>query len=60
MNEDKVSIQKLLVTGITGVNMQAEENTRGHLTTREMYAVQPNRSVVKSLRRGINKLFKFS
>ena len=46
----------LLISAITGKKIELEENTRGHLTTREMYAVQPNRSIVKSLRRGIASL----
>ena len=44
-----MSVQQLVVAAFTGVNTQEPENTRGHLTTREMYAVQPNRSVVKTL-----------
>ena len=30
-------------------NAHSPKNTRGHLTTREMYAVRPDRSVLKTL-----------
>jgi hypothetical protein len=46
----------LMIAAITGEKLELEENTRGHLTTREMYAVQPDRSVAKPLRRGIANL----
>ena len=48
-----MSAEHILMAGIIATNSQPSENTRGHQTTREMYAVQPNRSVVKSLRRQV-------
>ena len=44
-----MNVTTLLISAITGERIELEENTRGHLTTREMYAVKPNRSVVKTL-----------
>ena len=44
-----MSAEHFLMAAIIFSNSQKEENARGHLTTREMYAVQPNRSVVKTL-----------
>ena len=44
-----MSSEHILMAAIITNNSHPAENTRGHLTTREMYAVQPNRSVVKSL-----------
>jgi hypothetical protein len=44
-----MSTEHILAAGIISMNSKPAKNTRGHLTTREMYAVQPNRSVVKTL-----------
>jgi len=44
-----MSAEQILITAIMANNSRHPENTRGHLTTREMYAVQPEHSVVKTL-----------
>jgi len=44
-----MSAEHILIAAIMANNSQPPENTRGHLTTREMYAVEPERSVVKTL-----------
>jgi hypothetical protein len=44
-----MSAEHILIAAIIANNSHKEESTRGHLTTREMYAVQPNRSGLKNL-----------
>ena len=44
-----MSAEDILAAAIVARNSQQPKNTRGHLTTREMYAVQPDRSVLKTL-----------
>lgn len=44
-----MSSEQILMAAIINSNSQTPENTRGHLTTREMFAAQPNRSEGKSL-----------
>jgi hypothetical protein len=44
-----MAVEHILIAAIMANNSRHPENTRGHLTTREMYAVQPEHSVVKTL-----------
>ena len=51
------SILFALAAGKSLSNTNPDLDAQNPLTTREMYAVRPNRSVVKSLRRHIGSLF---